>query len=1103
MGLEAFQTIIREPTVPPAFCSESPDRPELPICDMREEVLKQVADNRVVIIIGGTGCGKSTQVPQFIIRDSAAKQLPCNVMVTQPRRLAATSLARRVADELGFSMGVEVGYRIRGETVKSMTHLILDEAHIRSADMELLLLMMRLVMRINSHLRVILMSATMEADFLGNYFAEFSDKPPEALYVGGRLFPVNAMHLDDLCDGKSKADLEDLVMPKVAPPVREIVQELIPHVAEGGSTILVFIPGYADLVRMHSWLYWNLPTAGSVNMGYVPPKPDQLPEDDEEEEQEAGRPFKMLIGQEDLDEFREFQGMQGPLSEPESHHPKQAEGDEDTAGDIKFRLFALHSQVAQEDQELVLQKPPSNICNVVLATTIAESSLTLPEVIGVIDFCIHKTSIGDPSQMGLCKISAQWCARSACLQREGRAGRTQPGWCIRMVPKRLFDALREYDVPEILRTPLTTLYLKSKGIADGLSEVVANDKELQQQLSLEAATPGELLKQLLAPPMTEAIDAAVYQLAQLAVLTEESPKAKACEEASERTPHWMKGSKSVLVSRRHDVRTMGLGPAVEPRLNAVSMAPRLCHMSAGGPRRFTIGDSEFARATSPYELESLGALEPVLGQAGGFRTLGCVMAMFSVVHEARGNRRWMPGLFGEQTPLGFPCHVVAPDVALGSEAFGCVASEMTLSEFGAARVNNTMLLMECFEGFVSKKDGNMDGMSTHLLLCKPRPIPGLDTKQDDPQRSARAKSTARATSGGFFRSLEASLWTQSPAAQKPKQSRPNVKPEGPGLSGPPLPPAPAPAVAKAKAAKGPASKPKAPGEPTQSEVKTEGPRRSAPPLPPAPEQIKAASVPAMDDTEQAEKEEVLSECREYLSGRQETLLSMLGMALTLQSRSYLRRAKLKLKDLLASFPNEFRLKEQSVIWQNPDESMCGLPDGEEEPAPAVAKAKAAKGRAKSDVKTRSSPPLPPAQAPVVKKARGAKGSAPKAAGFKKSKKTIEKKKETKAKKKQVTEVASNFAAVSHSSLTIRSSTASAAMQIFVKTLTGKTITLDVEASDTIDNVKAKIQDKEGIPPDQIPDAIACKRLQLIRGDGNPWQSITTSNKQKAESNGGF
>ena len=137
--------------------------------------------------------------------------------------------------------------------------------------------------------------------------------------------------------------------------------------------------------------------------------------------------------------------MEGPLAEPP--HAKLPDGEpENTSAGIKFRLFALHSQVAQEDQELVLQKPPANICNVVLATTIAESSLTLPEVIGVIDFCVHKTSIGDPSQMGLCKISAQWCARSACLQREGRAGRTQPGWCIRMVPEKFFRALRDWGL---------------------------------------------------------------------------------------------------------------------------------------------------------------------------------------------------------------------------------------------------------------------------------------------------------------------------------------------------------------------------------------------------------------------------------------------------------------------------------------------------------------------------------------------------------------------------------------------------------------------------------------------------------------------------------
>lgn len=191
--------------------------------------------------------------------------------------------------------------------------------------------------------------------------------------------------------------LENLLAPRVAPSLRELAQELIPEVAEGGSTILVFVPGYADLVRMHSWLYWNLPTVGSVNMGYVPPKPEQISEDDEEEEQE------------DLDEFRDLQGMEGPMSEPPHQHPAPDTNNDASQG-LKFRLFALHSQVAQEDQELVLQKPPSNICNVVLATTIAESSLTLPEVIGVIDFCVHKTSIGDPSSLE-CLLPVEFVAR--------------------------------------------------------------------------------------------------------------------------------------------------------------------------------------------------------------------------------------------------------------------------------------------------------------------------------------------------------------------------------------------------------------------------------------------------------------------------------------------------------------------------------------------------------------------------------------------------------------------------------------------------------------------------------------------------------------------
>ncbi|CAE7767929.1 unnamed protein product [Symbiodinium sp. CCMP2592] len=123
------------------------------------------------------------------------------------------------------------------------------------------------------------------------------------------------------------------------------------------------------------------------------------------------------------------------------------------------------------------------------------------------------------------------------------------------------------------------------------------------------------------------------------------------------------------VSRRHDMMTMGLGPAEEPRMNGLSLAPRMCHMAAGGPRRFNVGEQEFARAISPYEVE------------------------FTIMHEARGGRHIMPGLFGEQSSLGFACHVTDPS-RLAKDHFACVASDMMLVESGtAARVNNATVLM--------------------------------------------------------------------------------------------------------------------------------------------------------------------------------------------------------------------------------------------------------------------------------------------------------------------------------------------------------------------------------------------------------------------------
>mmetsp|Transcript_78885 Transcript_78885/g.142280 ORF Transcript_78885/g.142280 Transcript_78885/m.142280 type:complete len:1880 (+) Transcript_78885:103-5742(+) len=563
-------------SVPPAQLGEmrSKSSPEdLPIRRQRAEIEEAIASQRVVVLVGGTGCGKSTQVPQMILQEAADLQKPCSILVTQPRRMAATSLARRVAHELDLSMGKEIGYRIRGEAqpgthcsfvtagyllawftvdpaaFESVTHIILDEAHIRTSDMELLLLLVRLLMRLYKGPTLILMSATLQTSAYINYFKEFSETPLKPIFVGGRLFPVEVLHLDDLAEGaapqgfplppairtQAKAALKELwpnkimqaetakpgtanamVKASVYQDIRNLALKIIPEVAEGGSTILVFIPGYADLVRLHSWLYWNLPQAVSVNMGVVPPKPDQLANIDEE-----------TLEAEDFNSIP----AAGVPKEQKYTRKEQAEVEEQDASGrqegsqagraMKFAIFALHSQVPGEDQDLVFETPPPDTCHVVLATTIAESSLTLPRVVGVIDFCVHKTAVGDKSQLS--RLCTEWCARSAATQREGRAGRTRPGWCFRMVPKLFFEShMPEWDTPEILRTPLTQLFLQAKGITDGLKRVVKDDAETAQRLGIEAMSPGRLLMQLPAPPSSEAVQAAVRQLATVGALESES-----------------------------------------------------------------------------------------------------------------------------------------------------------------------------------------------------------------------------------------------------------------------------------------------------------------------------------------------------------------------------------------------------------------------------------------------------------------------------------------------------------------------------------------------------------------------------------------------------
>ena len=203
----------------------------LPIMDHREAIVAAVAARAVTCIQGETGCGKSSMVPQFLVQAARARGEPVRVVVTQPRRIAAITLARRVAEQLGSQpLGRVVGYRVghgdrldsprcavrfvtagyllqhlshRPEHLARYTHVVLDEVHERSMDMDMLLLLLRTLTGPEgpgNRTKLVVMSATLQAGLFGDYFATPECPAADAIFVGARRFPVRTVFLDGLLE---------------------------------------------------------------------------------------------------------------------------------------------------------------------------------------------------------------------------------------------------------------------------------------------------------------------------------------------------------------------------------------------------------------------------------------------------------------------------------------------------------------------------------------------------------------------------------------------------------------------------------------------------------------------------------------------------------------------------------------------------------------------------------------------------------------------------------------------------------------------------------------------------------------------------------------
>ncbi|KAI0385320.1 P-loop containing nucleoside triphosphate hydrolase protein [Hypomontagnella monticulosa] len=394
----------------------------LPIAKYHDSLLYLIETNPVTIVVGHTGSGKTTQIPQFLEHAGWCSDGKI-IGVTQPRRVAATTVAIRVAEEYGCELGKEVGYSIRFEDVTSAATrikfltdgllirealvdpllsrysvIMVDEAHERSISTDILLGLLKKIRKRRPELRIIISSATLQAEDFLNFFSQQSDnqESPDSenelgsiISLEGRMYPVDVLYLD--------SPTEDYVE-KAISTVIDI------HTKEPDGDILVFLTGREEIDTV---------------VQAVAERAAQLPS-----------------------------GSQSILALP------------------------LYAGLSTEQQMLVFDSPPVNTRKVIISTNIAEASVTIDGIVYVIDSGFVKLRAFDP-KTGIESLTATPVSKAAATQRAGRAGRTKPGKCFRLYTEKAFQILPDANIPEIQRSNLAPFILQLKAL--GIDNVVRFD----------------------------------------------------------------------------------------------------------------------------------------------------------------------------------------------------------------------------------------------------------------------------------------------------------------------------------------------------------------------------------------------------------------------------------------------------------------------------------------------------------------------------------------------------------------------------------------------------------------------------------------------------
>lgn len=415
ISIPKIQPAIRNQTLYARLKTRKPVGYDLPINAYRKEIVKIVEENQVVLIKGDTGCGKTTQVPQFIMdsfieRGEASK---CNMIVTEPRRISAITLAERIAHERGEKLGDVIGYKVKlqhklpltpgailfctpGTLLKKMqinptlngcSHVIIDEAHERKIDVDFLLALLKRIIKKNNEIKVIIMSATLNADTFTRYFDCVS------MDIPGKIFPVKSHFIDDMKKFiKLKQSLDYNRIPRVD---FEEVANMIQWISDNkpAGAILCFLPGWNEIVQVETLL-----------------------------KQINRRGTRQVV-------------------------------------------LPLHSQMSYNDQQKIFEPPPTDVRKIILSTDIAETGITVRDVVYVVDSTLHKELKWDKAKE-IDVIQNYRIAKANLLQRKGRAGRVQPGESYHFVTKQEYEMMKQFAEPEIQCLSLERVILDCKLCSD-------------------------------------------------------------------------------------------------------------------------------------------------------------------------------------------------------------------------------------------------------------------------------------------------------------------------------------------------------------------------------------------------------------------------------------------------------------------------------------------------------------------------------------------------------------------------------------------------------------------------------------------------------------